>query len=232
MKAISQQVFNLSASLVSAEGVYSGKIVIKSKNSQFKVTVPYRARVLSGSLLLDEECTHFFLPDVDNNGRGTAGVAAREAKRERGKLEREISVENNFSVPVVVHRVTMGKGSGGGSSGKKESKYFHLHQLGPVILSPGEKVPVVKLVLRPGAWDDRTLDSILTLHTNLSSVVVPLLVFHGRMDTVSFQTKYICMHCKISNHARIFSSCPDLPAKICYHSERWAWRSGGTSTSP
>ena len=175
----------LSASLVSAEGVYSGKIVIKSKNSQFKVTVPYRARVLSGSLLLDEECTHFFLPDVDNNGRGTTGIAAREAKRERGKLEREISVENNFSVPVVVHRVTMGKGSGG--SGKKESKYFHLHQLGPVILSPGEKVPVVKLVLRPGAWDDRTLDSILTLHTNLSSIVVPLLVFHGRMDTVSFQ---------------------------------------------
>ena len=164
--------------------------MIKSKNSQFKVTVPYRARVLSGSLLLDEECTHFFLPDVDNNGRGTGtGIAAREAKRERGKLEREISVENNFSVPVVVHRVTMGKGSGGG---KKESKYFHLHQLGPVILSPGEKVPVVKLVLRPGAWDDRTLESILTLHTNWSSVVVPLLVFHGRMDTVSFQTKYVC----------------------------------------
>ena len=173
--------------------------------------------------------------DPANFGTAHGGdflVAAFAQCAEGGKLEREISVENNFSVPVVVHRVTMGKGSGGGSSGKKESKYFHLHQLGPVILGPGEKVPVVKLVLRPGAWDDRTLDSILTLHTNLSSVVVPLLVFHGRMDTVSFQTKYICMHCKISNHARIFSSCPDLPAKICYHSERWAWRSGGTSTSP
>ena len=175
----------LSASLVSAEGVYSGKIVIKSKNSQFKVTVPYRARVLSGSLLLDEECTHFFLPDVDNNGRGTAGTAAaREAKRERGKLEREISVENNFSVPVVVHRVTLGKGGSGG--GKREAKYFNVQQMGPVILMPGDKVPVVKLVLRPGAWNDRTLDSVLTLHTNVSSIVVPLLVFHGKMDTVSF----------------------------------------------
>ena len=80
--------------------------MIKSKNSQFKVTVPYRARVLRGSLLLEEECTHFFLPDVDNNGKG--GLT-REEKKERGKVERNITVKNEFSVPVVVHRVTMGK---------------------------------------------------------------------------------------------------------------------------
>lgn len=174
---------SVSASLVSAEGVYSGKIVIKSKNSQFKVTVPYRASVLQGSLLLDEECTHFFLPDIDNNGKGTAGMT-REAKRAQGKLERNISVTNDFSVPVVVHRVTLGKGGSGG--GKREAKYFNVQQMGPVILMPGDKVPVVKLVLRPGAWNDRTLDSVLTLHTNVSSIVVPLLVFHGKMDTVSF----------------------------------------------
>ena len=109
----------------------------------------------------------------------------REAKRAQGKLERDISVTNDFSVPVVVHRVTLGKAVVG--SGLKEAKYFNMEQLGPVILRPGDKMPVVRLVLRPGAWNDRTLDSSLTLHTNVSSMVVPLLVFHGRMDTVSLE---------------------------------------------
>ena len=90
-------------------------------------------------------------------------------------------------MPVVVHRVTLGKAVGGKEGGaKREAKYFHVHQMGPVILGPGDRLPVVKLVLRPGAWNDRTLDSVITLHTNVSSIVVPLLVFHGRMDTVSF----------------------------------------------
>jgi hypothetical protein len=41
----------------------AGKIVIKSKNSQFKVTIPYRAHVLSGHLFVNESVTHFHLKD-------------------------------------------------------------------------------------------------------------------------------------------------------------------------
>ena len=43
------------------DGLYTGKIVIKSKNSQFKVTIPYRAHVLSGHLFVNESVTHFHL---------------------------------------------------------------------------------------------------------------------------------------------------------------------------
>lgn len=49
------------AAVVSEEGIYSGKIVIKSKNSQFKVTLPYHAQVLKGQLPVSEESTHFHL---------------------------------------------------------------------------------------------------------------------------------------------------------------------------
>ena len=49
------------ASLVSEEGVHQGKIVVKSKNSQFKATVPYRATVLKGALRVNHTCTHFLL---------------------------------------------------------------------------------------------------------------------------------------------------------------------------
>ena len=48
---------------MSEDGLYTGKIVIKSKNSQFKVTIPYRAHVLSGSLFVNENVTHFHLKD-------------------------------------------------------------------------------------------------------------------------------------------------------------------------
>ena len=45
------------------DGLYTGKIVIKSKNSQFKVTIPYRAHVLSGHLFVNESVTRFHLKD-------------------------------------------------------------------------------------------------------------------------------------------------------------------------
>ena len=48
---------------MSEDGLYTGKIVIKSKNSQFKVTIPYRAHVLSGNLFVNENVTHFHLKD-------------------------------------------------------------------------------------------------------------------------------------------------------------------------
>ena len=55
--------FSFTASLVNEDGLYTGKIVIKSKNSQFKVTIPYRAHVLSGHPFVNESITHFHLKD-------------------------------------------------------------------------------------------------------------------------------------------------------------------------
>ena len=56
-------VFISIASMVVEDGLYTGKIVIKSKNSQFKVTIPYRAHVLSGHLFVNESVTNFHLKD-------------------------------------------------------------------------------------------------------------------------------------------------------------------------
>ncbi len=51
----------ITASLVTEEGFHSGKIVVKSKNGQFKVTIPYRAQVLTGRLRVNDTSTHFLL---------------------------------------------------------------------------------------------------------------------------------------------------------------------------
>ena len=91
-----------SASLVASEGVYSGKIVVKSKNSQFKVTVPYHARVFQGSLLLDEESTQFFLPDVDNNGKVRHHHKLKgDTTRSRAVVEKLLLTLLMLGVPVI-----------------------------------------------------------------------------------------------------------------------------------
>ncbi len=171
--------------------------MVKSKNSQYKVTVPYSAHVLKGSLKLEDKCTHFFLPDADRNGKkeGTIDVDEDVLLSRRSaadgnvakQVERNVTVTNEFSVPVVVHRVSMGSEEKPKKQQKglrKEERYFVLQQAGPVLIKPGEKMVVAKLTLKHGAWKERLLDSTLTLHTNVTKMVVPLVVYHGKMDTV------------------------------------------------
>ena len=56
---------------------------------QFKVTIPYRARVVSGRLFVDDSVVRFHLKDqlVD-------GVATHP------KMTRNLTVKNEFAVPV------------------------------------------------------------------------------------------------------------------------------------
>ena len=82
------------------DGLHTGKIVVKSKNSQFKVTLPWRAHVLRGQLHLNDSCTHFHLPD-DLDVDDEADEAAAAVRN------RNVTVTNEFSVPVVVHNVTV-----------------------------------------------------------------------------------------------------------------------------
>ena len=55
----------------------------------------------------------------------------------------------------------------------------------PIIIQPGETKDLSFLSLKDEAWEDRILNSILTIHTNISNIHVPLLCFHGLIDTVS-----------------------------------------------
>ena len=50
------------------EGEFSGKIVIKSKNSQFKVQIPYRAFLVRGQLVVNNTATQFHLKTKTSAG--------------------------------------------------------------------------------------------------------------------------------------------------------------------
>ena len=58
----------LAANLVKDEGEFSGKIVIKSKNSQFKVQIPYRAFLVRGQLVVNNTATQFHLKTKTSAG--------------------------------------------------------------------------------------------------------------------------------------------------------------------
>ena len=151
----------ISAHLVKEEGQFSGKIVIKSKNSQFKVQIPYRAHLLQGRLVVNNTMTQFHL-------------------KSRVRIQRNLTVTNQFGVPVAVHNLSLAF---------EATRYFNLIRdplvSGPVILQPGETKDLSILSLRDEAWEDRILNSFLTIHTNISNINVPLICFHGNIDTVS-----------------------------------------------
>ena len=95
-KMVAEMVFN--PGLVKEEGPLSGRIVIKSKNSQYKVGIPYRALVLKGQLLVNNTVTNFHL-------------------KEKGEIQRNLTVTNGFSVPVAVHNLSLAS---------EASKFFKL----------------------------------------------------------------------------------------------------------
>ncbi len=100
---------------MSEEGFHSGKIVVKSRNSQFKVTIPYRARVLRGGLRVNDSCTHFLLegdgpPEVKEAGDEWSapelpGLLPTDPESLFRRRRRNLTVTNEFAAPVVVHRV-------------------------------------------------------------------------------------------------------------------------------
>ena len=98
-------------------------------------------------------------------------------------------VTNEFGVPVAVHNLSLAF---------EATRYFNLITDGvnggsgfePVILQPGETKDLSFLSLKDEAWEDRILNSILTIHTNISNIHVPLLCFHGLIDTVSIIYRY------------------------------------------
>ena len=176
--------------MVSEEGLLSGKIVIKSKNSQFKISIPYRAFVLKGQLEVAPNVTHFHLKSNNNGGDygevevgGHAAVVVAAAKNNNNNqlLSRPLTVTNEFDRPVAVHNVSLAS---------EALRFFHIEAttagkaFGPVILKPGETKDLIQLSLTQIAWEEKILNSYLTIHTNISSINVPLICFHGMVKTV------------------------------------------------
>ena len=93
-------------------------------------------------------------------------------------------VTNEFGVPVAMLNISLAF---------EATRYFNLITdgvnggavFGPGFFQPGETKDLSFLSLKDEAWEDRILNSILTIHTNISNIHVPLLCFHGLIDTVS-----------------------------------------------
>eukprot|EP00095_Tigriopus_kingsejongensis_P009833 maker-scaffold21_size687808-snap-gene-1.14 protein:Tk09833 transcript:maker-scaffold21_size687808-snap-gene-1.14-mRNA-1 annotation:"hypothetical protein L798_06018" len=153
-------------SLVTSQGVHSGKIVIKSKNSQFKVTIPYRAEILNGEIEVNDQCTHFHLKyERDEQDRVIENPEPLE-------IHRNLSVTNRFLIPVVIHDLTLPP---------EAEKFFTLSPFQPIILKPGQTIDLAEMGLKKFAWRNRILDSHILLHTNISNMEIPLFCYHGQV---------------------------------------------------
>ena len=212
--------------MVSEEGLLSGKIVIKSKNSQFKISIPYRAFVLKGQLEVAPNVTHFHLKSNINNNGGDSEVgsgAENAAKNNNNQflLSRPLTVTNEFDRPVAVHNVSLAS---------EALRFFHIEEatktttnsaaeggrtFGPVILKPGETKDLIQLSLTQIAWEEKILNSYLTIHTNISSINVPLICFHGMVKTVIiyipiYDKKFYKGICFYKNDRKMFFGKSDM----------------------
>ena len=153
-------------SLVSQDGVQSGKLLLKSTNSKYKVTVPWTATVLKGGLHWNTTAARFLLsdnPDPEDPSHQHVISSSRPLK-----------ITNQFAVAVVVHSVKMPP---------EAETFFELGPFKPTVIGAGETFELIQVSLKPGAWlGSRQLDSHLSLDTNLTNVEVPLTAFHGKLQ--------------------------------------------------
>lgn len=93
------------------------------------------------------------------------------------KMIRNFTVTNHFKVAVAIHNVSLAP---------EAEEYFSLeHSFSPTILPPGRSKSLVVLSLKEKAWEKRTLNSFITIHTNISNINIPLLCFHGKVEKAS-----------------------------------------------
>ena len=84
-------------SLVSSDGKQEGKLLIKSSNSKYKVSIPWQAQVLKGGLHWNNTSAKFLLsdkPDPEDPSQVDLISASKP-----------LTITNKFAVPVVVYSV-------------------------------------------------------------------------------------------------------------------------------
>ena len=91
------------------------------------------------------------------------------------KMTRNITIMNRFKVAVAIHNVSLAP---------EAERFFTIDApFTPTVLQAGKSSNLVVLSLKPEAWTrGRTLNSHMTVHTNISSINIPLLCFHGRVE--------------------------------------------------
>jgi len=186
-------------SLVANDGTHTGRIVIKSKNSQFKVTIPYHAQVVTGDVAVaDDTITRFHL-------------SHRNPSTEK-EMSRNFAVKNTFPVAVAVHNVSLGPPQGGDEVGSQRNGGiddsgggFRIESFVPTVIGPGQTKDNLFILTLPLSSDgnegksdeeavpggrrrrgrkSRVLDTYVTLWTNVTVIKIPVMAFHGLVHTL------------------------------------------------
>lgn len=102
--------------LVTQDGKQEGKLLIKSSNSKYKVSIPWQAQVLKGGLHWNATSSKFLLSDKpDPEDPSQANIIS---------TSRPLTITNNFAVPVVVYSVKVADDA---------KKYFDLGPFKPTV---------------------------------------------------------------------------------------------------
>ncbi|GIY37241.1 transmembrane protein 131 [Caerostris darwini] len=130
-----------------------GKIVVKSKNNQYKIQIPYQVKLIKGFLDFNKNCTRFYVGPHNNSNI------------------KELNVTNNFGVVFIVYNISLPN---------EAREHFSVNMTETVILRPGKSSTIAFLTFKP-TIPDLQLTSFIRLHTNISHFDIPLLCFTGRL---------------------------------------------------
>ncbi|XP_017783745.1 PREDICTED: transmembrane protein 131 [Nicrophorus vespilloides] len=137
---------------------FSGKIVIKYKNSKIKTEIPYYISVVEGGLSVNTSTTRYFISD----------------KSDKGGNVRKINVRNDFLTPIMLINVTLSE---------EAQKFFHISNFMSQVLKEREEKVVFNLKMNPGVnLADLKLNTHIHVVTNVSNFQFPLVTYNGKFD--------------------------------------------------
>ncbi|XP_052793068.1 transmembrane protein 131-like isoform X2 [Mya arenaria] len=133
---------------------WSGKIIIRSKNNVHKISIPYEAKVLHGSLTYHKNSTFFFAHNHPLNH------------------SRYLLFTNTFNFSLVLYNVTL------------PPEVHHIFSIWnftkPVLLPPQQHI--APFVLRFHTYlPSLHFKTVLSLHTNASIFEIPLIIYNGQL---------------------------------------------------
>ncbi|KAK4301005.1 hypothetical protein Pmani_026827 [Petrolisthes manimaculis] len=184
----------------------SGKILIKSKVSAYKLSVPFTVDLLHGALLYNTSITKFYTGTDIEATDSQAGLSF-------GGIQESIGTVAGVLGGVVSSVSGGGGGSGSSTAGtsnpssearnltltntfpcpvviynltlpEEAKKHFEIGWSGAVVVEEGESAHVATLQLLSVGTNAR-LSTAITVHTNITTIKIPLKAYNGKL------TKYI-----------------------------------------
>ncbi|XP_070552188.1 transmembrane protein 131-like isoform X2 [Ptychodera flava] len=136
---------------------WSGKIVIKTKEKNFRLQIPYQAYVLQGTLGYNKNSTMFYI-----------------GKPPYEPVVRDLTLTNLFNFALVIYDVTV----------PEDIKHiFSIEKFsGPIFIAPDESDSSLKVLFNSSA--SLRLSTVLRLNTNASSFTIPLHCYNGTLQYI------------------------------------------------